>query len=135
MLEHNVICDDDKKIAEIFNHFFSNVVHNLHIDTEEHLIDGKSECDPILKAIKRYEKHPSILKILAKGNKKETFSFQPTNTEAVTTEILSLNLTGATPKDSIPPHVLMQNCDLFGYIPLISIFLSVLGCFQIIKNM
>ena len=70
LIENDVIVTEDKKVAEIFNSFFSNAVKNLNIDSYEHfsfdeyfLCKEKGNDDPIIKAIEKYDKHPSILKI------------------------------------------------------------------------
>ena len=108
LIENNVIVDDDKHVSEIFNDFFSNVVTNLNIEN----ITGPSnnniiENDPVHKAISKYEKHPSVLKIKEYNSGTEHFSFLPTNLDSVTKEILALNRSKATPKDSIPTKIIM----------------------------
>ena len=54
----------NEDLAKTFNIFFSSIVKNLDI---EHIPDDESNLpnveDPILKAIAKYENHPSILRI------------------------------------------------------------------------
>ena len=63
------IISDDKTLANIFNNFFNGAVKSLNIDYYEHFsfdcIYSESE-DPIIKAIEKYSKHPSIQKTLSK---------------------------------------------------------------------
>ena len=67
---------DNAKVADIFNDFFSNVVKNLKITINENIIsDTNGIDDPVLKAIEKYKKHPSILAI-KKISKNNIFSFQ-----------------------------------------------------------
>ena len=70
LLENNTMVDNGCMIAEIFNDFFINAVKNLDIEYYEHfsfdknfLTNESEETDPISKAIRKYENHPSILKI------------------------------------------------------------------------
>ena len=70
LVENNNIITEDEKVAEVFNSFFSNAVNNLNIDHYEHfsfdeyfLRKDAENRDPILRAVEKYEKYPSILKI------------------------------------------------------------------------
>ena len=67
LIENNVIVSEDQQVAEIFNTFFSNSVKNLNIEYYEHfsfdeyfLSEDTESDDPILRAIEKYGKHPSI---------------------------------------------------------------------------
>ena len=115
-MENNVIFGDDNKVCEIFNEFFSNVAKNLNVVIDEDFCnEDVNEIDPILKAIKKYAKHPSILKINETMGQESIFSFQPTISESIIYEIFSLNTSIATPKDSIPIKILKDNYDIWGY--------------------
>ena len=51
------------ELAETFNTFFSNITQNLKIDSNlVEITENLNISDPVLKAIKKYEKHPSIIK-------------------------------------------------------------------------
>ena len=59
------ILQDETAVAEKLNDFFSNAVKNLNIKINDDLLnDDSNEVDPIMKAIKKYSHHPSILKII-----------------------------------------------------------------------
>ena len=74
-IENNVIIDDDKVISETFNDFFSNVVINLNIENNSNFVNNNiEEVNPVLKAIRKYENHPSILKIKEAINELEHFA-------------------------------------------------------------
>ena len=72
------IITDDKKLAEIFNIFFSGAVKSLNINYFEFFswdcVFSEIE-DPILKAIEKYSKHPSILKIKEHYPQMKSFLF------------------------------------------------------------
>ena len=106
LIENNIIVDDDKLVSEIFNEFFRNVVTNLNIENNTGLINNNIIVeDPVFKAVNKYEKHPSVLKIKAVNGDREHFTFLPTNLESVINEILALNGSKATPRDSIPAKI------------------------------
>ena len=105
---------EDAKVAEIFNSYFGNAVKNLNIQpfesTEENI--GFTD-DPIQGIIKKYERHPSILKIKSYVSDNVSFSFQPTDLTSVTKEVLSLNEATACPIDSIPAKIIKENVSIF----------------------
>ena len=102
----------DDKVATIFNPVFSNAVPNLHIQYDSIIFHSIDEPDPILNAIKKYSEHPSRKKIREHMNKNESFSFCHTRMEDIICEITSLDVSKATPKDSIPPKLIKENLDL-----------------------
>ena len=64
LIEKEEIISDDDKVANIFSTFFTNTVKNLDLTISETILVICSNVDdPVLKAIKRYENHPSILNI------------------------------------------------------------------------
>ena len=74
MNEDGKIVKTEKETAQVFNNFFGNIVKNLNISQY-------SDFDPIIenvkhptvKAILKYEKHPSILAIRIKCNRNSDF--------------------------------------------------------------
>ena len=109
LIENHEIVSEDQEVAEIFNTFFSNAVKNLNIESYEHFsFDEYFLCkgteknnDPILRAIAKYEKHPS-------------FSFKCTDLKSVIKEIADLNESKCTPIDTIPSKILKDNYDVIG---------------------
>ena len=63
--------------------------------------------------IKKYESHPSILKIREVYGGTDTLYFEHPTYENLYNEILLLNPSKAFPKDSIPPNVIKHHCDIF----------------------
>ena len=102
------IITDDKKLAEIFNNFFSGAVRSLNINYFEFFswdcIFSENE-DPIIKAIEKYSKHPSILKINEHYPQNKKFSFEPTTAEDVLKEVRHLDESKSSPLESIPARV------------------------------
>ena len=116
LVENNIICGNDGQVSEILNEFFSNAVKNLNIEiNSDYLNENVYELDPIRSAIIKYEHHPSILKIKEKfgSQDQDTFSFKPATYDDVFKEIISLNISKACPKSTIPPKIIKENCDLF----------------------
>ena len=61
--EGNTLCEDEK-IAETFNKFFGNIIKNLNISINSEVLENVSMIqDPIIAAIEKCKRHPSILKI------------------------------------------------------------------------
>ena len=65
------------ELAETFNNIVSNITQSLKFDSNlAEITENLNICDPVLKEIKKYEKHPSIIKIKEKmKNKNMYFSF------------------------------------------------------------
>ena len=78
LVDKGEIFQDENIVAEKFNDLFGNAVKDLEIKINKDLLnDDPNEADPILKAIKKYSKHPSIIKINECLEKEKTryFSF------------------------------------------------------------
>ena len=105
-----------RMLAVFFNSFFSNAVKSLNIDYFEHFsfdcVFSESE-DPIIKAIEKYSKHPSILKIREHYPQNTTFSFQPTDLQTVLKEVRNLDESKSSPIESVPARVLKDIIDIF----------------------
>ena len=77
LVENEDVCSDNEKVTLIFNVFFSNVVNNLNIERNDDILNDNNitDLDPVHKAIKKYVKHPSILKMNEiETNKQENLS-------------------------------------------------------------
>ena len=73
--EGNEIISNPATCAEILNNFFSDAVEDLDIDRALHVDCTVNSCDPVEKAIKKFKKHPSILRIFQEGFSENSFSF------------------------------------------------------------
>ena len=103
---------DKGQVANIFNAFFANV-KNLNIINEDILSDTKGIDDPVLIAIEKYKKHPTIraIKDISKNN---TFSFQKVSYEEALKEIQKLDATKACQDTDVPTKIIKSNSDIFG---------------------
>ena len=64
LLENGDILNEEPKVADTFNDFFSTVIKELKIEKDDSsLTDVIEETDPVLKPIKKYKNHSSILLI------------------------------------------------------------------------
>ena len=92
LLKNGAILREEAKVVDTFNEFFSNVVKELEIEKDDNLLtDATEETDPVLKAIKKYKNHPSILRIKSSFKHPKVFSFKYFNVEDVKREINNLN--------------------------------------------
>ena len=105
---------DKGQVANTFNESFANVVKNLKITINEDILsDTKDTDDPILIAIKKYKKHPSIraIKDISKNN---TFSFQKVSYEKALKEIQKLDARKACQNTDVSTKIIKNNSDIFG---------------------
>ena len=103
----------DAKIAETFNLFFSNTVNFFNIEKDESIFcDTRDETDPLLRAIKKYSKHPSVLRVKQFFKNPTEFSFVPVDKDVIEKEIKNLDTKKTAPKNGIPVKILKLNNDL-----------------------
>ena len=108
------VLTDDVKIAETFKSFFGNIVNTLNIEKDETVFcDTGDETDPLLRTIKEYRKHPSILTIKQYFKNPTEFSFVPVDKDVIAKKITNLKITNdtekAAPQDDIPVKILKLN--------------------------
>ena len=63
LIENENIILNDKKNAETFHEFFSNVVESLNISQNPYFLSGTSQTDLVLQSIEKSSKHPRIINI------------------------------------------------------------------------
>ena len=113
LLENNVLITDSANVAQIMVDYFSNVVESLEIPENIDLLNMTDSIeDPIEKAILKYKRHPSIIKIDNKGIR-GNFSITHTTVQNVTDIIMNIDINKATSKESLPAKILKTNVDLF----------------------
>ena len=113
-VEGGKVLPDDVKIAETFNSFFGNIVDTLNIEKDESAFcDTGDETDQLLRAIKKYSKHPSILSIKQYFKNPTEFSVAPVDKDVIAKEIKNLSTKKAAPQDDIPVKILKLNDDVF----------------------
>ena len=110
IVKDNRIIETDKEVAEEFNDKFSNVINDLNISFQWEPLVVTSEVDPILKAIAKYQNHPSILKIKENIPNPEIIEFKPISEEEVRGIISKFNTKKGTAFKSIPGKILKEYC-------------------------
>ena len=107
VLKNGEILSEESKVADTFNKFFSNIVKELKIEKDDNLLtDVIEETDPVLKTIKKYKNHPSILQIKSSFKYPKVFSFKYFHVEDIKSEMNNINSKKATPKGDIPVKIL-----------------------------
>ena len=77
----------------MFNKYFNSIVEELNIPIDQHLLNNASLFDdPIIAAVRKYERHPSILKTKEKFQKHDFFSFYHVNPDKMFKIIETLTL-------------------------------------------
>ena len=71
---------NNQKCADVFSYYFNSIVKELNIPINQNLLNDASIFDdPIIATVRKYEIHPSILKIKEKVKKHNPFSFHYVN--------------------------------------------------------
>ena len=109
----NSLLENNDKIADTFNNFFTSAVSNLNILP---FVDPSVEIDhiedPSLHIIEQYKNHPSVVAINEKKLNKQ-FSFEYIPTSYVKKEILNLDVSKASQDSDIPTKIIKMNTDIF----------------------
>ena len=107
------IISDTEKVADTFNKIFVNIGKTLKIDKDKQLlVETKDVFDSVLKAIKKYSAHSSILRIKDKMNN-NVFSFRKVTYEETLIESNSLHTSKSTQSEDIPFKIIKDNADIF----------------------
>ena len=113
MAEDNSILENNDKIAETFNNFFTCAVSNLNIPP---FVNPSVEIDhvedPILPIIEQYKNHPSVVATNEKNLNKQ-FSFEYIPKSDIKKEILNLDVSKASQDSYIPTKTIKVNADIF----------------------
>ena len=84
---------NDQQCAEVFNNYFSSIIEELNIPIDQNLLnDTPLFDDPIIAAVHKHERHPSILKIKEKFKKHDLFSFYHDNPDKMLNIIENITL-------------------------------------------
>ena len=113
LIEDGKMTTDDAKIAEIFNHYFANITESLGISEDQSLLSPTTGInDPIEKATKKYEDHPSI-KMIKERCELSQFEFKPVTFNDMLLQIQKLNTNMSSPLNSILAKIIKHNADIF----------------------
>ena len=92
LIENDETIKTEKGAAKVLNAFFSIIDQNL--DIHQYNLDDsicKNINDPLLRAIVRYQNHPSIVAMKKFCNSKTHFSFKNVQKEEILKELNNLN--------------------------------------------
>ena len=110
--EKYLLIRNEYKIANIFN-----IVPNLRIKIDQQYLSSVFNItDPVEKAIKKYQKHPSISiinKMVSSVENEANFSFTCVTVDDISKEIKRLDIKKATQQSDIPTKVIKQFLNLF----------------------
>ena len=108
-IKNDEFISEDLAIAEVVNHYFTNLTKELEISVSKtHLSTTHGIDDPIDIAIIKCGKHPSIKKIKEVLTLSKTFSFRNIATLEALQQIEKLSNREASPIYSIPARVLKK---------------------------
>ena len=112
--DSNRTMTNNHELAETFNTFFSNITQNLKLNSNlVEIAENPNISDPVSKAIKKSEKHSSIIKIKEKmKNKNMSFSFSFVTKETILNELRKLNPKKACQESDIPLKIIKENLDI-----------------------
>ena len=113
LVEKGRIVTDDKEIAETFSNFFIDAVSSLSIEENRALIDDVGdEINPVQKAVKKFQHHPSILSIKEHVQVADKFSFWEVDVEEMINEICHLDAKKSGTFMDIPVKRLKEVVDI-----------------------
>ena len=114
IVEGDKIISGNMEVAEKLNNFFVKAVENLNIEQFAPTIDCDNEImnNDIEKIIKRFDTHPSILKIKEHVKIDKKFSFSNTTPIGILDEIKRLDPNKASPSNDIPIKILIGSQDI-----------------------
>ena len=111
--ENDDIISNEKEVSEILNNFFSTIVTKLDIPSYDYDKSLDSMNDPVLRAVSKYQNHPSIKVIKENCKQKNSFSFIRIERDEVLKEIRRLDSTKACQDTDIPTKIIKDNAELF----------------------
>ena len=106
LIENDEVITNEYEVAEKMNNFFIDTIENL--DIESYAVYNESETNHSNLAehiVKKYERHPSILKIKEYVNLNNKFSFAITTEEELQKEIKLLDPKKASVENDLPIKV------------------------------
>merc|ERR1711989_12756 len=111
--ESGKIVSDTKEVAEILNNYFMDAVENLEVKRylPNIVFDGEN-LDQIDKMIKKYQDHPSILKIKENVKPERRFDFQDVDEDQMFKKIIKLDPSKASMKNDIPAKLYLTTNDI-----------------------
>ena len=107
LIEKDEILLKNKKIADVLNSYFDSVTNSLDLFSWSTQTDNEN-TDAIQSILKRFQNHPSLIKIKQLVNNQAKFSFQPVSAHTVKEVIEGLPSNKATAGE-IPIKILKES--------------------------
>ena len=108
-----MVISDDRKISDIFIEYFNTIVPKLRLAIPKDVIFATNSIeDPVLKAVHKNQRHPSILAIKEKYNGL-SFSFSSVSLSNLQNKLKTLDSSESVHETDIPTKVLKENMDIF----------------------
>ena len=105
--------DNENDLVEMFNTHYINIVEKTSgSPPEASFSDISDQKEVIEKIIKKYEKHPSILKIKKKLNIFERFDLPKATVKDINKLIKQIDIKKATGPDTIPPKLVKMSANI-----------------------
>ena len=113
LVENDNLITADEEVAEKFNKYFIATVSSLSITENKDLLTDNSDIeDPVERAVKKFENHPSILDIKRNVSVSSFFTFSEVNAAEMLLEINDLDEKKAGTFMNIPAKRLKQVGDV-----------------------
>ena len=118
IVEYGKVTSDKKEVAEMLNNYFSEAVENLEIEEfmpDDDFVHSNDNNDDIDNIIRKYQSHPSVLKIKENVKLDNKFRFNDVTEELVEIEMKKLDPKKASIENDIPTEILKENSDIVSY--------------------
>ena len=112
IVEKDIITSINSEVAEKLNNFFIEAVESLEIEPFAPDLDNKTNTINIDEIIKKYETHPSILKIKENVKVGNKFSFKEITANSFKEKIYKLDPKKASMENDIPTKILIRSGDI-----------------------
>ena len=92
LIENGKILSNDEEVAECFNEYFINITDGMGIDPSlKEVYENMTVNEMVVRAVKKYEHHPSIKRIKAINQGTKKFRFSHVNPNEVMRQIEALD--------------------------------------------
>ena len=112
IVEKDKIISKNEEVAEKLNNFFIKAVEDLEIEQFAPNFEYDIQTEDIDEIIRKYEKHPSSLKIKENVKVENKFKFTDTTPKDIKDEINKLNPRKASVENDIPTKILIGSQDI-----------------------
>ena len=112
LINGDEIVSEDKTVSEKLNNFFNNAVDDLGITESNFVNYTNGILDPVERAIKKFEDHPSIKTIENSLFHINKFEFSEISMTELEYEINSLNVNKSGTFKNIPTKILKETSDI-----------------------